>query len=250
VAGSQAAPLIEYRPLAAIEDCEAAVEVQRKVWGFADIEIVPSRLFLLAKKIGGQAIGAFDGPQMAGFCLSIPGIKPGGASYLHSHMLGVLEPYRDKGVGRRLKLEQRKDAVARGICLIEWTFDPLELKNAFLNVERLGVIVRRYVLNQYGVTSSRLHGGMPTDRLVAEWILDSPRTEAILEGHPRAREVVSARIEIPTEIQELRRGDVRAALEIQKSVADQFLDAFAHGLAVTGFERLPGKGAYLLSPWE
>ncbi|MCW5982527.1 MAG: acetyltransferase [Bryobacteraceae bacterium] len=224
--------------------------MQRSVWGFADVEIVPSRLFLLAVKIGGQAIGAFDGSRMVGFCLSIPGLKRDGTMYLHSHMLGVLEAYRNHGVGRRLKLEQRKDALSRGIGLIEWTFDPLELKNAFLNIERLGVIVRRYVPNQYGVTTSKLHGGMPTDRCVAEWILDSPRTLAILDGAPRQRELPAARIEVPTAIQAMRREDVAGALKIQTALSQQFPDCFARGLAVTGFERSEEKGTYLLSPWE
>ena len=97
-------------------------------------------------------------------------------------MLGVMKEYRDAGVGRMLKLEQRKDALARGIELMEWTFDPLEIKNAYFNIERLGAIVRRFVLNQYGTTSSKLHGGLPTDRCVAEWRLASPRVKAILDG--------------------------------------------------------------------
>ena len=94
-------------------------------------------------------------------------------------MLGVMKEYRDAGVGRMLKLEQRKDALARGIELMEWTFDPLEIKNAYFNMERLGAIVRRFVLNQYGTTSSKLHAGLPTDRCIAEWWLASPRVAAI-----------------------------------------------------------------------
>ena len=114
---------------------------------------------------------------MIAFCLAIPGLKPDGKPYLHSHMLGVLAEYRNHGVGRQLKLQQRDDALARGIDLIEWTFDPLEIKNAYFNVERLGAIVRRYLRNQYGASSSPLHGGLPTDRLVAEWWIRKPRRE-------------------------------------------------------------------------
>ena len=95
-------------------------------------------------------------------------------------MLGVTKEYRDAGVGRLLKLEQRREALSRGIELMEWTFDPLEIKNAYFNMERLGAIVRRFVLNQYGTTSSKLHGGLPTDRCIAEWWLASPRVDAIL----------------------------------------------------------------------
>src|SRR6202012_2433270 len=100
--------------------------------------------------------------------------------YLHSHMLAVLPEYRNAGLGRRLKLAQRDDALSRGFDLMEWTFDPLEIKNAYFNLERLGAIARRYNVNQYGITSSPLQGGLPTDRLVAEWWLKSKRVEQLL----------------------------------------------------------------------
>ena len=166
--------MIEIGPLTAHTEFRDAVRLQQDIWGFDDIELLPLRLFVVASKIGGQAFGAFDGGRMIGFCLAIPGLKPGGKSYLHSHMLGVLPEYRDSGIGRRLKLAQRDEALARGIDLIEWTFDPLEIKNAYFNIERLGAIVRRYVPNQYGITSSPLHGGLPTDRCIAEWWIASP----------------------------------------------------------------------------
>src|SRR5580692_12267528 len=151
-------------------------------------------MFVVATKIGGQLLGAFDGDRMVAFCVAIPGLKQGGKVYLHSHMLGVLPEYRNAGVGRQLKLRQRDDALARGIDLIEWTFDPLDLKNAWFNIERLGVVVRRYLRNQYGVSSSALHGGLPTDRLVAEWWIAKPREKA---------EVVE-RIDVPADIERAR----------------------------------------------
>src|SRR6201999_4339960 len=92
----------------------------------------------------------------------------------------VRKEHRNSGLGRRLKLLQREDALARGIELIEWTFDPLEIKNAYLNIERLGAIARRYNINQYGITSSPLQGFLPTDRLVAEWWLKSKRVDELL----------------------------------------------------------------------
>ena len=138
----------------------------------------PFRMFVVATKIGGQAFGVYRDGRMIAFCLAIPGVKPKEKQYLHSHMLGVLPEYRNAGIGRQLKLRQRDDALARGIDLIEWTFDPLELKNAYFNIERLGVIVRRYVRNQYGITTSRLHGGIPTDRCVAEWWIRKARQGA------------------------------------------------------------------------
>src|SRR5579864_4267690 len=122
---------IAVRPLTVEAEFHGAVELQKKIWGFDDIELLPMRLFIVATKVGGQAFGAYDGSRMVGFCLAIPGLKAGGKSYLHSHMLGVTAEYRDKGVGRQLKLKQREDALARGIQLVEWTFDPLEIKNAY-----------------------------------------------------------------------------------------------------------------------
>jgi predicted GNAT superfamily acetyltransferase len=155
---------------------------------------------------------------MIAFCVAIPGLKPDGKVYLHSHMLGVLPEYRNAGVGRQLKVRQKSNALARGINLIEWTFDPLDLKNAHFNVERLGVIVRRYMRNQYGVSSSPLHGGIPTDRLVAEWWIAKPRPQA----------AVSHRIHVPA--------DTDGARAKQSEIADQFEQCFARGLAVIGVE--------------
>jgi len=135
--------MIEIRALTTHQEFEEAVRLQQEIWGFEEIELLPLRLFVVATKVGGQAFGAFDGKRMIGFCLAIPGLKAGGKSYLHSHMLGVLPDYRDAHVGRRMKLAQREEALGRGIDLVEWTFDPLEIKNAYFNMERLGAIVRR-----------------------------------------------------------------------------------------------------------
>src|SRR5579884_2601603 len=242
--------MIEIRELRTHGEFAEAVRLQQLIWGFDEVELMPVRLFVTATKVGGQAFGAFDRGCMIGFCLAIPGIKPGGQCYLHSHMLGVKAEYRNAGVGRMLKLEQRRDALSRGIELMEWTFDPLEIKNAYFNIERLGTIVRRYVLNQYGTTSSRLHGGLPTDRCVAEWWLETPRVEAIIQGRPFERPAAEARIAVPADIAHLREADPAAAREIQKTIGEQFLDCFARNLAVIAFERSPEAGTYVLGRWE
>ena len=242
--------MIETRALTTHAEFSDAVRLQQEIWGFQDVELLPLRLFVVATKIGGQAFGAFDGKRMVGFCLSIPGLKAGGKSYLHSHMLGVLPGYRDSGVGRRLKLAQRDDGLARGIELIEWTFDPLEIKNAYFNIERLGAVVRRYVLNQYGTTTSHLHGGLPTDRCVAEWWIATPRAKAIIAGEKFQRKPVEARITIPVEIAELRTKDRAGARAIQKQASDEFGTAFGRGLSVIGFEKSERAGTYLLGQWE
>jgi len=241
--------MIEPRSLTETREFEEAVELQKTVWGFNDIELLPVRLFVVATKVGGQAMGAFDSGRMVGFLLAIPGLKPGGGTYMHSHMLGVLAEYRNKGVGRMLKLKQREDAMQRGIKLVEWTFDPLELKNAFFNMERLGAIVRRYVENQYGTTTSPLHGGLPTDRCVAEWWLASPHAEAVLAGRVPERQV-EERIEVPADIAVIRRKEPRRAREIQRSLGARLVSGFDRGLAVIGFERSETAGIYLMGKWE
>lgn len=241
--------MIEIRRLTLLAEFSEALQLQQCVWGFADSELLPLRWFVVVSRIGGHVFGAYDGGRMAGFCLAVPGVKPSGKPYLHSHMLGVLSQYRNAGVGRRLKLEQRADALARGFELVEWTFDPLEIKNAFFNIERLGAIVRRYVENEYGTTSSPLHGGLPTDRCVAEWWIASPRVEAVLAGRS-AKNETRERIAVPAEIGRLRQEDPARAREIQRANAERFRDCFSRGLAVTRFERGATEGAYLLGPWE
>jgi predicted GNAT superfamily acetyltransferase len=247
---------VEIHQLSKLDEFADAVRLQREIWGFQDVELLPLRLFVVASKIGGQILGAFDGREMVAFCLCIPGLKPGGKSYLHSHMLGVLPDYRNTGLGRKLKLAQREFGIASGVDLIEWTFDPLEIKNAFLNIERLGVIARRYVHNQYGTTSSRLHGGLPTDRLIAEWWIRSPRAEAFAGrdavGNEKLfdRPATQAEISVPADIGKLREQDPQHAREIQASIAGQFDKHFQAGLSVIGFHKSAQAGTYLLGSWE
>jgi predicted GNAT superfamily acetyltransferase len=212
------------RELNSEPELRAAVALQKTIWGFEDADLLPFRMFVVATKIGGQLLGAFEDGRMVGFCLAIPGVKPDNKVYLHSHMMGVLSEYRNHGIGRALKTRQKEDALSRGIDLIEWTFDPLDMKNAYFNIELLGAVVRRYSRNQYGVSSSILHGGLPTDRCVAEWWI----------ARERAKPEVVERIEVPP--------DIRAARVKQGEIANRFEDAFARGLTVTGVER----SAYLL----
>jgi predicted GNAT superfamily acetyltransferase len=153
-------------------------------------------------------------------------------------------------VGRALKLAQRDDAISRGIDLIEWTFDPLEIKNAFFNMERLGAIVRRYVPNQYGTTSSPLHGGLPTDRCIAEWWVSSPRVKAVLDGKRFESNPVEVQIAIPSDIAIIRAQDPACAREIQQKASEQFRGAFDRELAVIGFDKSEQAGTYLIGQWE
>src|SRR5258708_12003739 len=247
-AGDQS--VLEIARLSTQEEFKIAVELEGSIGGLGEIEVVPVRLFVVASKIGGQALGAFDGELMIGFCLAIPGLKVGAKGYLHSHMLGVLPDYNNRGVGRLLKLAQREDALQRGIDLVEWTFDPLEIKNAYFNIEKLGAIIRRYVPNQYGTTSSFLHGGLPTDRCTAEWWIDSDRAHAAVNGRPVNRPAIEATIEVPNAIAELRQTDPKQAREIQKAAGERFQKLFDMGLAVIGFDRSETAGSYLLGFWK
>jgi predicted GNAT superfamily acetyltransferase len=245
-----ALPAVQIHQLSNVSDFAEVVRLQREIWGFDDVDLLPLRLFVVASKIGGQVLGAFDEGKMVGFCLCIPGIKPGGKYYLHSYMLGVLPAYRNTGLGRKMKLEQRRYAIEAGIDLIEWTFDPLELKNAFFNIERLGAIVRRHVPNQYGRTSSHLHGGLPTDRLVPEWWIESRRVKTLLETGSLEHTAVEARVSVVNEIGELRRNAPERAREIQAEIASKFDQHFRADLAVIGFERSEKTGTYLLGSWQ
>jgi predicted GNAT superfamily acetyltransferase len=235
-----------------IEEFRACVALQKEVWNFSDAELVPLRMFVVADKVGGQVMGAFDGSDMIGFALSVPGTRSGHV-YLHSHMLAVRKDHRNSGLGRRLKLMQREDALARGIELIEWTFDPLEIKNAYLNIEKLGAIARRYNINQYGITSSPLQGGLPSDRLIAEWWLKSKRVETLLETGKNPPMPSEASIAVPSQIYDWKAAaETRAqAQQVQERNREQFLRTFSQGLAVLGYERdSEGNGKFVLGRWD
>jgi predicted GNAT superfamily acetyltransferase len=257
--------MIAIRSCSGFDELEACVQLEIETWGMDASEIFPRKAFLLAQKIGGQLIGAFDpglagatsegGPEsLVGFVLSWPGVKTGQGAprpYLHSHMLAVREGYRNRGIGAQLKREQRLEALSRGIRRMEWTFDPLEIKNAFLNIHKLGAIACRYEVNFYGVSSSHLQGGLPTDRLVAEWQLDSLRVEAALEGRPAAAHVIEERIQVPASIYQWKASEAgrERAQTVQLENRGKFQQAFSQGLAVLGFTRdAEGNGVFELGP--
>jgi predicted GNAT superfamily acetyltransferase len=237
---------VDYRACSNVEDFRQCLELQKEVWGFEDIDALPAHLFVVAREIGGQVFGAFEaGGRLVGFVFALPALRAG-RSFFHSHMLAVQSEYRNRGLGRALKLMQRDDALARGINLIEWTFDPLEIKNAFFNIERLGAIVRRCIPNRYGISTSKLHAGLPTDRLAAEWWLDSKRVVDALAGvRPGDNpEACHQRISVPPNIAEIKYSDHELAYDIQQRLRREFEQAFSEGFAVTGFDK---AGAYLLA---
>ena len=243
---------IVIRPCEGLAEFGACVQLQIDVWGYGDRDVIPRRVFVVAKKIGGQVIGAFEGELLVGFAMALPGISQG-QPYLHSHMLAVDPDYRNQGIGRRLKLFQRDEALGRGIGRMEWTFDPLEIKNSFLNIAKLGAVVRRYAPNFYGVTSSRLHGQVPTDRLYAEWWLESDWVCSALGGKPVAFPAVEQEISVPHQIAHWRHSPLHQerVLDIQSRNREHFEQAFARQLAVIGFRIDPaGNGIFQLGHWQ
>jgi predicted GNAT superfamily acetyltransferase len=236
----------------AVGEFRQVVALQKEVWGFDDIDLVPARLFVVGEKIGGHVLCAYDGTTLVGFAFGLPGMRDG-HTFIHSHMLAVKDTYRNTGVGRELKLFQRELAISQGYELIEWTFDPLEIKNAFFNLEKLGAVVRRYSVNQYGITSSPLQGGLPSDRLVAEWWLRSARVEETL-AHGKHPEIEAAgRVEIPAEIYEWKaQPETRTrAAEVQMRTRNLLQRYFAEGLSAVGYEReANGNGRFLLGQWN
>ena len=225
------------------------VELQREIWKEAELEVEPATIFVVAAHTGGQVLGAFDGDRMVGYTLALVGLRDR-VAYLHSHMTGVLDEYRDRGVGRLLKLFQRDEALGRGIRLIQWTFDPLELRNAHFNLNRLGAICREYQPNLYGVTTSPLHRGLATDRLLAEWHLDSARVVGAIENLVKGPVEAPAVIELPAELARWQREDSSQVGGVQARVREEFTRWFAKGYAAVGLRTAPGSRAYLLTPWS
>lgn len=234
---------IEIRRCTTLEDYEECIRIEHITWGQYLAE--PIGMFVVARHTGGQVIGAFDGPKMIGFTMAVAGIRDGRV-FLHSHQTAVLAPYQDRGIGSKLKLFQREDALEREINLVEWTFDPLELKNAYFNLVRLGAVTRRLIPNCYGVTKSPLHSGLPTDRFVAEWWLDSPRVKAILDKKRLADTGPLERISLPPNINEIKSQDPKTALRLQARLRGQLLGAFAKGQVATSVERQVGRTDYVL----
>ncbi len=237
---------ITFRTCTGLAELEECVRIQQAVWRFDALETVPSDIFIVALKSGGQVIGAFEGKRQVGFTLAFLAAHDR-ELYLHSHFAAVLPEYQGSGIGRSLKLAQRENALERGIRLIEWTFDPLALMNAHFNLNRLGAIVRNYIPNFYGVTSSPLHGSIPTDRFVAEWWLDSDQARTRLRGEEMTPEGEVRKITLPRNATELLRSNSPAAAEIQSRIRTEFLESFSAGFVATAVEFSDSQASYILS---
>ena len=270
-----------FRDLHTHEDYAAVVGLQRAIWGRAD-DTIPEWMLSASMERGAILVGAEQDGRLVGFVYSVPGLKAG-RSLQWSHMLGVLPEHRTSGLGHRLKLAQRERTLAQGLDLIEWTFDPLVATNANLNITRLGAVVEEYLENVYGESSSPLHGGLPTDRFVAAWRIDTPHVERRLQASAlvardasvtRAPSVLETRVEgawrVPEGGPRLEARDPRVFVEIPYGFVDMLRDApdtalewrlttrrvfrsyFANGYRVVDFigSRETGRAGYLLQRVE
>lgn len=226
------------RACSTIEDFTACIRMQREIWQFADLDITPLRAFIIARHNGGITFGAFqkDG-SLLGFSHTLPAFDVHNRPYYYSQMAAVDKRMRNSGIGFRLKLAQRDFALTRGIPLITWTFDPLESRNAHLNIVKLGGVIRTYCVNHYGnVNTSTLDGDLDTDRLVIEWWIRSEHVAQALAGQRRPAGPVAA-VEIPAENYRITPREVTGQRLRQYQVRAAFQHHFADGLYCADFER-------------
>src|SRR5215207_5508836 len=248
---------IDIRECTKVEEFDQCVRLQREAFGLPDLELSPRRHLIVARSAGGFTLGAFDGERMVGFVLNQLAARRSPAtgaeeSIGYSHMMAVAKDYQNRGVGARLKWAQRARAVADGRRFIRWTWDPVQSRNAHFNLNRLGVVVRSYAVNYYGTDYSTVTGkfgkslGLDSDRLVAEWELDSPRVEALARGEaPAPKGEPEASVAIPPNWGALVREDPTVARAELLRVRAEFHTAFAAGLVCAGFERDPSAPRYL-----
>lgn len=239
---------VEIRECTTLEDLAACVDLQREVFALPEIEISPVRHFVVTRNAGGFALGAFAGGQLVGFVLSVPAFLRGEKAF-YSHMTAVKAGYQGEGIGARLKWSQREKALSAGVKVIKWTFEPVKSRNAFFNLEKLGAIVIEYEENFYGkdYATAGPKIGMASDRLFAEWHLESATVSGLAEGGsiPEAAEP-DVRISIPAHWSEIVRADASKALNEQLRIRGEFQAAFSRGLVARGFARDKAEPQYLL----
>jgi predicted GNAT superfamily acetyltransferase len=286
-----AADGIRIRPLSSVEDFRAAESLQRDIWSGSDIDVIPLHVLITAARNGGLVLGAFDGPALAGYVFGFLGLREAQGIPLRqrlkhcSHQLGVHPDYRGRGIGLLLKLAQREHVRELGLCLVTWTYSPMEARNAALNVCRLGGICRTYLPDLYGEMADDLNAGVLSDRFLVEWRIESAYVSERLERGAGAAErqqrlqqhLSSATIlnpargdfdpapperilapegsevlvEIPADFREVRRRDAGLARAWQRQAREIFPRAFDRGYVVTDLLHGTSSGRprtfYLLS---
>lgn len=255
---------ISIRPIQTIAEYRACEALQRRVWAMPDdLEVVPLHLLVTVHKDGGLLLGAFDGEELVGFVFGFLGRGQGGRFKHSSHMLGVAPEYRSSGIGYQLKLAQRESTLDQGLDLITWTYDPLQSRNAYLNIHKLGTMCRTYFRDYYGPMTDELNVGLPSDRFQVDWWVASKRVERRLAGEAEEPVLGSAcqvnatghtrgglltpggladrleapilRVEIPADIQSIKSADPGLAREWRLAMRQVFETCFAAGYTVVEF---------------
>jgi predicted GNAT superfamily acetyltransferase len=239
---------IEIRECAAAGEFDACIALQREIFNLPDIELSPRRHFIVTRHAGGWTLGAFYREKLIGFVLSVPAFR-GEERIFYSHMTAVEKEFQSHGIGAKLKWAQRERARAENVRFIKWTFEPVQSRNAYFNLMRLGVVVKKYMPNFYGTDYNTPAGigadGFDSDRLFAEWELDSERVGRLAEGSSLDLPPPDKRIVIPADWRGLLVNDPEKARAEQLRVRHEFQAAFAEGLICKGFERDEKDPAYL-----
>lgn len=252
---------IVIRECTSVEDFQQCIDLERAVWNDADIGIMPIRLYMISKACNAPTFGAFEASgksagRLVGFVHTMIALIDKRVVY-HSHLAAVLEDWRHKDIGYKMKLAQREHAIKAGVSLIIWTFDPLQSRNAHFNINKLGAIIRRYAVNYYGEGLSTVFDmAVPSDRLFAEWWVSSPHVESALAGNrPLVPEMPDMKdklhsVSIPYDIEKVRAQSLEEHQRWRVRVREDFQNELAGGLIVRGFEREGGTGRYLFGPDE
>jgi predicted GNAT superfamily acetyltransferase len=234
---------VEIREVASIAEYDACIQLQRDVFGLPDLEISPRRHLIVSREAGGWTLAAFNEERLVGFVHHLAAVR-GNEIFGYSHMMAVASDFQNRGVGAQLKWAQRARALAEGRDFIKWTFEPLRARNAHFNLNRLGVVIRDYALNFYGtdyvtnpLEKAAGAAGMDSDRLFANWQLNSTRVEALASGRELPLETPDAVIEIPGDYSALLKADPGNAKREQLRVREEFLAALRTGLVCKAFER-------------
>ena len=242
---------IEIRECTTLDELAECVQLQREVFALPEVELSPVRHFVVTRNAGGFTLGAYDGDRLAGYVLSVPAFMRGEKAF-YSHMTGVRQEHQSTGIGRRLKWAQRERALELGVKFIKWTFEPVKARNGYFNLEKLGAIVTEYERNFYGTDyavspESGKQIGLQSDRLFAEWHLESEKVKALAAGEAWV-ETRTPEAEIATinDWSELVERDPAAALELQLRVREGFESAIARGLHAAAFKRDDIEPKYLM----